>query len=909
MSSPAKKRKLNTNQSTGSSRGIEFFFKRQQEVGGSSQSPSKPSESKHKSELIEVSSSGSAAAADSRQLQDDEALARKLQAEWNSKNEPEHVAEGAPEPENAPAASASRVASEPVAESSSKTEQAQASVQPFTLSLQSISTAQDTAALSIPLDHSPLTFDLSQCSASLKSAWDKEGSGRASYALLARCFVLVNATNSRIKIVDTLVNCLRLLIVADPQSLLPAVWLTTNAISPPFESLELGIGSSIISKALKTACGLDSKGLRSLYSRLGDPGDVAFEAKKKSAFTLRKPKPLTINSVYETLVQIAKAQGKGSAEVKQRLVDRLLLAASSGEESRYIVRTLCQNVSSPRPTWQANLAICVKFSEMLIVVQLRIGAVKTTILIALSRAFLLSRPTDASFGVEDPMELSQLPKESLATMYSKAEEAVKATFARRPNYNDLVPALLAHGSSSAFKLQEVCGPKIHVPIVPMLGSPTRDLSEVVSKVGNRAFTAEWKYDGQRAQVHYSIDNNSRPQISIFSRYLENITVQYPDIVAAIPSFLSDERGSTASFVLEGEIVAVSSKDSSTLLPFQTLSSRARKAVEGNNIEVEVCLFIFDLMFLNGNPLLAKPLRERRELLRTRFVQIQGRFMWVRSIDAEIDTDGGGMDTVMEFFREAVSHKCEGLMVKLLDPTPDPTPDANGKDTKPRSRRKPLPATYHPDKRVDSWLKVKKDYDASVADTLDLIPIAAWHGNGRKAKWWSPILLAVRREEDGALEAVCKCMSGFTDKVYREMRDFYDDGKGGGSRDGEVGEEECSSNGDTEPERKNTLPRRPALIEYYGPEPSVWFHPCEVWEIAFADITLSPTYTAAVGLVSEDRGLSLRFPRYLRKRSDKGIDEASTNSFLAALYRKQVAREDKASANCLEAIGELEELGD
>lgn len=63
-------------------------------------------------------------------------------------------------------------------------------------------------------------------------------------------------------------------------------------------------------------------------------------------------------------------------------------------------------------------------------------------------------------------------------------------------------------------------------------------------------------------------------------------------------------------------------------------------------------------------------------------------------------------------------------------------------------------------------------------------------------------------------------------------------------------------------------------------------------MAFADITLSPTYTAAIGLVNEERGLSMRFPRFLKVREDKGVEEASTNEFLAGLYRKQEARAPK-----------------
>ncbi len=109
--------------------------------------------------------------------------------------------------------------------------------------------------------------------------------------------------------------------------------------------MELGLGGSAISKALKNVCGLDSRSLKALYDKVGDAGDVAFEAKKKQSFTLRKPKPLTIKGVYLSLVKIAKTQGTGSGEVKQRVVDRLLQDARGAEESRYIVRTLCQHVS------------------------------------------------------------------------------------------------------------------------------------------------------------------------------------------------------------------------------------------------------------------------------------------------------------------------------------------------------------------------------------------------------------------------------------------------------------------------------------------------------------------------------------------------------------------------------------
>lgn len=504
-------------------------------------------------------------------------------------------------------------------------------------------------------------------------------------------------------------------------------------------------------------------------------------------------------------------------------------------------------------------------------------------LIALSRAFLLSRPPEAEFSLRSTSDLSKLKKEELAEVWGKAEEIVKACFAKRPNYNDLIPVLLEIGISEELLIR--CGLTLHIPLRPMLGSITRDLSEMLTKLQGRDFACEYKYDGQRAQIHC----DAQGKVSIFSRHLELMTDKYPDLVDLVPKIRGD---GVSSFIMEGEVVAVD-QNTGELKNFQTLTNRARKDVAIGSITIEVCLFSFDLMYLNDQSLLERPFRERRELLKSLFIEIPHRFTWVKSIDAT----SGDSEAVLDFFKSATDVKCEGIMVKILDnlatvpylgdaqeeppqeaeklATPKSKSKAKAKnqggdEKKPKSRRKPLLATYEPDKRLDSWLKVKKDYNASF-DTLDLIPIAAWHGQGRKAKWWSPILLAVRNEETGALEGVCKCISGFTDSFYKANKEFYDDGEDGG-------------------EPKNTRSQKPSFIEYSGPRPDVWFEPQEVWEMAFADITLSPTYTAAIGLVSDERGLSLRFPRFLKKREDKSIDEASTNEFLAGLWRKQ---EEKA----------------
>jgi len=909
MSTPNKRRKKNGHQSsTQPIRGLDYFFGKQKEPPPGRNGSAPPLEDKEQDGNLT-----------------DEQLARKLQAEWDAQDRSQPsgdngavVAEAAPvsrpvntethdelysrtDTEDPEVGSPSPLRARVEHQSDDPPTQKNAFAgfgQKNTLSLQSASKDEDTVCQSIPFDQSPLTFEPQRYTADLKKQWASDN-GLATYALLTRCFVLINQTQSRIKIVDTLVNLLRVIIEGDPDSLLPAVWLATNSISPPYIDLELGLGGSAISKALKKVCGLDNAGLKNLYNKYGDAGDVAFEAKKRQSLTLRKPKPLTIKSVFDGLVKIANAKGHGSVEVKQQIVERLVQDARGAEESRYIVRTLVQH--------------------------LRIGAVKTTMLIALSRAFLLSRPPGADFPTQPQSNLAKLSKQDLAEVYLKGEELVKACFARRPNYNDLVPTLLEIGISDELLIR--CGLALHIPLRPMLGGITRDMGEMLTKLQGRDFSCEYKYDGQRAQVHC----DERGKVTIFSRHLEVMTDKYPDLVALVPKIRGE---GVSSFIMEGEVVAVD-RETGELKPFQILANRARKDVVIQSVKVDVCLFAFDLMYLNGEELLNRPFRERRSLLRSLFVELPGHFTWVKSFDAT-SADG---DAVSDFFKQATAIKCEGIMVKVLDnllpsdmqgddvgedgtaepkqapPTPSksrtrkprpkpgdippPAPPPGAEDKK-SGRRKALLSTYEPDKRLDSWLKVKKDYDTTF-DTIDLIPIGGWHGQGRKAKWWSPILLACRDPETGSLQAVTKCMSGFTDAFYKANRALYDpagsdaagDHEGGDDVDGDNDDDDVEEtedvDGATDGAKGSNVISRPSYIEYNGPEPDVWFRAHEVWEMAFADITLSPTYTAAIGLVSEERGLSLRFPRFLRKRDDKGLDEASSSAFLAGLYRKQQER--------------------
>lgn len=350
MSTPSKRRKKNDGQPA---RGLDYFFGKQAQA-------KLPPKDEPKIEAQETELKHDDLDHD---VLSDEALARKLQAEWDEADRAASASAPTPSPSKAaPTTEALEAAALPEhikQETDMKEETptpisapAAAPINPFaglgkknTLSLQSATADEDTITYDIPFDQSPLTFDPQKYIPELKKQWVTDN-GHATYALLTHCFVMVNSTQSRIKIVDTLVNTLRVIIEGDPQSLLSAVWLATNSISPPYIDMELGLGGSAISKALKKVCGLDSPGLKKLFDKYGDAGDVAFEAKKRQSLTLRKPKPLTIKAVFESLVKIANAKGHGSVEVKQRLVERLVQDSRGAEESRYVVRTLVQHVSS-----------------------------------------------------------------------------------------------------------------------------------------------------------------------------------------------------------------------------------------------------------------------------------------------------------------------------------------------------------------------------------------------------------------------------------------------------------------------------------------------------------------------------------------------------------------------------------
>ena len=263
-------------------------------------------------------------------------------------------------------------------------------------------------------------------------------SAPAPYSFLAHVLCALSATRSRIAILNILTNALRVIARYHPPSLLPSLYLLSNSLAPPYVPVELGLGPSIISKAIQHVSGVTPAALKRLYLQTGDPGDVAFLA-KCSVRTLVPHASLSIQGVHNTLLRIANVKGKGAIAQKQAMVEKLLVAAK-GEETRYLARTFSQHI--------------------------RVGAVRTTILAALARAFVLTPPAATANSTLSGSSYTVLPtlvaqasqasklsskkseydsKTLLLEKFTLAEALLKKVFVQHPNYDHIVSAILEAG--------------------------------------------------------------------------------------------------------------------------------------------------------------------------------------------------------------------------------------------------------------------------------------------------------------------------------------------------------------------------------------------------------------------------------------------------------------------------------
>ncbi|XP_034742678.1 DNA ligase 1 isoform X2 [Etheostoma cragini] len=612
------------------------------------------------------------------------------------------------------------------------------------------------------------------------------------YLAVARTFEKIEEDSGRLKNIETLSNLLRSVLLLSPDDLLCCVYLCLNQLGPAYLGMELGVGETVLMKAVAQATGRQLDKIKAEAQEKGDLGLVA-ESSRSNQRMMFQPASLTAGGVFRKLKEIASMSGNSAMNKKIDIIKGLFVACRFSE-ARYIVRSLAG--------------------------KLRIGLAEQSVLSALSQAVCLTPPgqglppavIDAGKGMSTESRRAWIEEKSLI---------LKQTYCEMPNYDVIIPVLLKDGID---ELPNHCKLTPGVPLRPMLAHPTKGVGEVMKRFDEAAFTCEYKYDGERAQIHILESG----EVRVFSRNQEDNTSKYPDIISRIPKVKKD---SVVSCVLDSEAVAWD-REKKQIQPFQVLTTRKRKDVDASEIKVQVCVYAFDLLYLNGESLVRQPLSRRRALLKESFLEVEGEFVFARSIDSD------NTDAIAEFLEQSVRDSCEGLMVKTLE-----------KD-----------ATYEIAKRSHNWLKLKKDYLDGVGDTVDLCVIGAYLGKGKRTGTYGGFLLACYDEDNEEFQSVCKIGTGFKDEDLEQHYKFL---------------------------KEHILPKPRAYYRIdQSAEPDVWLDAVQVWEVKCADLSLSPVYKAAMGMVDPEKGISLRFPRFLRIRDDKKPEDATTGAQIADLYKKQ-----------------------
>jgi DNA ligase-1 len=543
------------------------------------------------------------------------------------------------------------------------------------------------------------------------------------------------------------------------------VYLTQGKLYPDYLGVEIGIAEKLAIKALAIVTTVKEPRIADEYRRRGDLGDAAEALLADRTQVGLKSERLTVREVYTVLDRIAKSSGPGSVESKIRQLTSLISKASP-IEAKYVTRTALG--------------------------RLRLGVADMTLLDALAHALANGKES----------------KPLLEQAYNRSSDL------------GFVARALAAGGIDAIKSFKVT---VERPIRPMLAERLSDPQEILEKMDGRA-AAEYKYDGLRIQAHLSDG-----KVTLFSRRLENITDQFPDLQALL------NRGIVGGeVILEGEAVPV---DPSTgeLLPFQLVSQRRGRKYELERTiqEIPVALFAFDLLYKDGVDYTQLEFPRRREAL-ANLIRRNGRLDLSRQI---IVTKSDQLD---DFMQQAVADGCEGLMIKSIGPD----------------------SIYKAGARGWGWIKYKRDYKSEMQDTVDLVVVGAFAGRGRRGGNYGALLLAAYDEKDDVFRTACKCGSGFKDEDLAKLPEML--------------------------EKYKINHRHPRVDSKIVAD--TWVVPGLVLEVIGAEITLSPIHTCGLNSIRPGAGLAIRFPRFTGKyRTEKSPEDATTTKEIVGMYRSQLKK--------------------
>jgi len=445
------------------------------------------------------------------------------------------------------------------------------------------------------------------------------------------------------------------------------LYLLIGRIYPEYDEKRIGISNQLVIKALSKATGTEDKKIVQEWKKIGDLGKVAESLTKKKSQSTLASHILTTQKVLDNFRKLPELEGKGTVGKKVSLITELLTSAEP-IEALYLCRTLIGD--------------------------LRIGLKDATIRDAMADAFF-KRDKESMEAIQKAIDKSN----DIAEVFE---------IAKKGKLKSLNKVLLEVGK----------------PIKAMLAQKAKSVAGGFKAVGKPA-AIEYKYDGFRLIIHKKDD-----KVTLFTRRLENVTKQFPEIVDYLKKYVKGK-----SFIIDSEAVGYH-KDTKEYTPFQSISQRIRRKydIEKMRKELPIEVNAFDILYYNGESLLEEPFEKRTKLLAKIITNHPYRLIHAKQI---ITSDE---KKTQDFYKKALRDNQEGVMFKNLN------------------------AIYQPGSRVGHMLKLKpEDRD------LDLVITGAEYGTGKRSGWMSSFILSCRKE-DKFLE-VGKMGTGIREKESEEGTTF------------------------------------------------------------------------------------------------------------------------------------------
>jgi len=439
------------------------------------------------------------------------------------------------------------------------------------------------------------------------------------------------------------------------------MYLLEGDIYPEYDERRIGISNQLAIKAISKATGTDTKKIIQEWKAIGDLGKTA------EKFTLHKKQAtlhfqiLTTEKVLGNLRKLPELEGKGTVNKKLALITELLTSASP-IEALYLIRTLIGD--------------------------LRIGVQESTIREAMSSAFF-DRNKEASEAIQKAID--------------KANDlAIVFDISRKGKLKELKKVSLEIGK----------------PIKAMLAQKVTSFEDGFKELG-KPCAIEYKYDGFRMIIH-----KKGKEIILFTRSLEKVTKQFPEVVGYILKYVKGN-----SFILDSEVVGFNKK-TKEYTDFQAISQRIRRKYNIDKLQKElpVEVNVFDILYYNGKSLLDEPFEKRAKLVRKIIKNNPYKIISSKQI---ITSDE---KKVKKFYKKALEANQEGVMMKNLK------------------------EGYRPGRRVGNMVKMKPE-----ERDLDLVITGAEYGTGKRSGWLSSFILSCRGKKKREYLEVGKVGTGIKEK--------------------------------------------------------------------------------------------------------------------------------------------------